>query len=74
MSEIDILAAGYPALAKLNQHSENIDECKDCARFAVALMRGRRPEDVLYLRCRQAQEWQDTVNAALAIVKERVGN
>ncbi len=74
MNEIDTLVAGYPALAKLNQHSEDIDACKPCARFAVALMQGRRPQDALYLRCREAQEWQAAVDAALAIVKERTGH
>jgi hypothetical protein len=70
-SIVDVLVAGYPALAKLDQHSEVIDDCKPCARFAVALMKGRRPQDVVYLRCREAQEWQAAVDAALAIVKER---
>lgn len=69
ISEVRTLALGFRALQQLNDHADQEDRCRDCARYAVALMRGAGTADALHLRCDEAQVWQQRVVEAHIIAQ-----
>jgi hypothetical protein len=80
-ADLQTMADGFQALAKLDEHSYSAgipfvpyggrpgSWCGPCSKFAAALLRHETPAEALHLRCPQAQAWQQQVDAAVGLVK-----
>jgi chromosome condensin MukBEF MukE localization factor len=79
MSDLEVLARGLLALRELDRHAQDYlgclekPRCQDCARFAVALLRGAAPEDQLHLRCPETQLLHRQVQEAFALAEMVLG-
>lgn len=75
--DLGIMIDGFRALVWFQQHGEEVGQggsCRECSRFAVALLRGRSPEEAAGLRCGTSQAMQRQVDDAFEIIRERTGS
>lgn len=74
VNERNVFMNGFRALFQLEKHAEDaLGEylglrCEPCRNFAVALLKGVPPVNVLHLRCSDAQRWHDEVATAKSLL------
>lgn len=80
-SALQVLLTGWNALSALERHAEisggyllsldtTVQPCMPCSRFhAAAIRRLGSPDQLMHIRCPQAQEWVRQVRAADALVR-----
>lgn len=70
--DLGAMIDGFRALVWLQQHGEEMGDgtgwCQDCARFAAALLRGEKAQEVTELRCMTSKLMQRQVDAAVAVI------
>lgn len=76
-TDLGIMIDGFRALVWLQQHGEEVGlggSCRECSRFAAALLRGRSPQEAGDLRCGTSEAMQRQVDDAIEIIRERTGS
>lgn len=72
--DLGIMIDGFRALMWLQQHGNEVARCRECSRFAAALLRGQGPEQSTHLCCGVAQAMQVQVDDAIEVIAERTAN
>lgn len=70
--DLGAMIDGFRALIWLQRHGEEMGDgtgwCGECRRFAAALLRGAKPQDVVELRCLTSKLMQRQVDAAVEVM------